>query len=63
LADALEQLITSDGRRAAIARRAKETSRRYAPEAVAKLFLEDFAELTGLAAFPRLRSRPVGRSP
>jgi glycosyltransferase involved in cell wall biosynthesis len=48
LAALLERLMTSDELRIRTAEAAKQRSRDYTPQAVAQLFLEDFAELTGL---------------
>jgi glycosyltransferase involved in cell wall biosynthesis len=48
LARVLDRLMTSAALREEISSRGKETSRRYAPAEVAKLFMSDFAELTGL---------------
>lgn len=50
LARALESLIQSDDLRIRLARAAKKKSRAYTPVQVAKLFLDDFGELTGLPA-------------
>ena len=50
LAKALEQLILDEPLRQRFAEASKAKSRDYVPERVAQLFLEDFAELTGLPA-------------
>ena len=50
LAEALERLILDEGLRHHFAEASKVKSRDYVPERVAQLFLEDFAELTGLPA-------------
>lgn len=53
LAAALERLMSSDNLRRQFAEKSKLKSRDYVPAAVAQLFLDDFAALTGLPADPR----------